>query len=236
MEWTDPEIELVRQLLPTVSVKSLMQLLPGRSEKAIRNLAASHGLKRQVPANWRPIGAERMDRGYLIRKVTDTGNPKKDWKRVDVIEWETIHGPVPPGMVLVQERNPTTLQVDLVPVPRDQQLIKSRFETRHPLGKERVRHGVLQRKVAETGDRHDDWKRVDVILWESAHGPVPLDKVVMAIDNTKPRTLDNLALYSREEHMLRVSVNNLPPELRQIVQLKGQITQVINRRKKEEAQ
>ena len=30
MEWTEPEIELVRQLLPTVSVKSLTKLLPGR--------------------------------------------------------------------------------------------------------------------------------------------------------------------------------------------------------------
>lgn len=236
MEWTELEIELVRQLLPTVSVRALAQQLPGKSEKAIRDLAARLGLTRQVPANWRPIGAERMDRGYLIRKVTDTGNPKKDWKRVDVIEWEAINGPVPPGMILVRERSPNAAQVILAPVPKDQQLIKSRFETRHPLGKERVRHGVLQRKVAETGDRHEDWKRVDVILWESAHGPVPPDKVVMAIDNTKPRTLDNLALYSREEHMLRVSVNNLPPELRQIVQLKGQITQVINRRKKEEAQ
>jgi len=236
MEWTEPEIELVRQLLPTVSVKSLTQQLPGRSEKAIKKLAARLGLKRQVPANWRPIGAERMDRGYLIRKVTDSGNPKKDWKRVDVIEWEAINGPVPSGMVLVQELSPISTLVHLVPVPKDQQLIKSRFETRHPLGTERVRHGVLQRKVAQTGDRHEDWKRVDVILWESAYGPVPPDKVLMAIDNMKPRALDNLALYSREEHMLRVSMNNLPPELRQLVQLKGQITQVINRRKKEEAQ
>lgn len=236
MEWTDPEIELVRQLLPTVSVKSLMQQLPGRSEKAIRELAARLGLKRQVPANWRPIGSERMDRGYLVRKVTDTGNPKKDWKRVDVIEWEAINGPVPPEMVLVQDLNPKTLLVHLVPVPRSQQLLKSRYETRHPLGTERMRHGVLQRKVAETGSRYEDWKRVDVLLWESAYGPVPPDKVVMAIDNSKPRTLDNLALFSREEHMLRVSVNNLPPELRQILQLKGQITQVINRRQKEEAQ
>ncbi|MCT6720039.1 hypothetical protein [Acidovorax sp. K2F] len=158
MEWTEPEIELVRQLLPTVSVKSLTKLLPGRSEKAIRNLVARLGLKRQVPMNWRPIGAERMNRGHLIRKVTDTGQPKKDWKRVEVIEWEAVNGPMPPGTHLM------------------------------------VKNPAL------------------------------------------PRTLDNLAPFSSREHWARVTVQSLPPELRQILQLKGQITQAINRRKKEEAQ
>ena len=152
MEWTEPEIELVRQLLPTVSVKVLKQQLPGRSEKAIRNLVARLGLKRQVPANWRPIGSERMNRGLLVRKVTDTGNPKADWKRVDMIEWEVVHGPIPAG------------------------------------------------------------------------------KFLMLKDASKPRTLDNLALFSQLEHWERASVQRLPPELMQLVQLKGQITQAINRR------
>lgn len=158
MEWTNPEIELVRQLLPTVSVRVLARQLPGRSEKAIRKLVARLGLQRKVPMNWRPIGAERMNRGQLIRKVTDTGQPKKDWKRVEVIEWEALNGPMPLGTHLM------------------------------------VKNPAL------------------------------------------PRTLDNLAPFSSREHWERVTVQNLPPELRQLTQLKGQISQAINRRRKQEAQ
>ena len=82
-------------------MKALTKQLPGRSQKAVRKLVERLGIKRQVPANWRPIGSERMNRGLLVRKVTDTGNPKKDWKRVDVIEWESVHGPIPQGMELM---------------------------------------------------------------------------------------------------------------------------------------
>lgn len=152
MQWSDPEIELVRQLLPTTSVKALAQQLPGRSQKAIRKLAERLGLRREVPTSWRPIGSERMNRGLLVRKVTATGNPKADWKRVDVIEWEQVNGPIPPG------------------------------------------------------------------------------KFLMLKDASKPRTLDNLALYSQTEHWERATAQRLPPEIMRLVQLKGQITQAINRR------
>lgn len=58
-----------------------------------------------------PIGTERAFRGYLLRKVSSTGIQIRDWKRVEVIEWEAIHGPVPQGMVLVkQDRQPRTAE------------------------------------------------------------------------------------------------------------------------------
>ena len=55
-----------------------------------------------------PIGFERQHQGFLLRKVSSTGDRKKDWRRVDVIEWEQIHGPVPEGMTLfrVDRRKP----------------------------------------------------------------------------------------------------------------------------------
>lgn len=150
--WTDPELAVVRELYPTMTVQHIGQML-GRTAKSVQRLAQTLKLRKEVhaPRNWRPIGSERMDKGILIRKVTDTGQPKKDWKRVDVIEWEAINGPVPPG------------------------------------------------------------------------------KLLILIDPAKPRTPDNLGLFTHEEHFARVTVQNLPPEVMQLCQLKGQITQAINR-------
>lgn len=55
------------------------------------------------PSNtWRPIGAERMTRdGVVIRKVSDTGQKWRDWRPVQVIEWERHNGPLPKGHIVV---------------------------------------------------------------------------------------------------------------------------------------
>lgn len=233
MNWTEQELQVVRTLFPTHTAEQLMPHLPNRSPKAIRLKARALKVVKteRPPKNWRPIGSERMDRGYLIRKVTDTGQPKKDWKRVDVINWEAIHGPIPEGMVLaVREPGLQRTLENLALVPHDQQFRRARHpQMMHPIGTERMRHGVMERKISETGDRQADWKRTDTILWESVHGPVPPDKVLMAIDNSKPRTLDNLALFTREEHFRRVSVHNMPPEVAELYTLKTQITKAVKK-------
>ncbi|KQP13323.1 hypothetical protein ASF45_30900 [Pseudorhodoferax sp. Leaf265] len=151
--WTKEDEDQLRALYPVTSVEQISQLT-GRNVPAIYKRAYELGLKKlHHPArNWRPIGSERLDRGILIRKVTDTGNPKKDWKRVDVIEWEAKNGPIPPGYSL------------------------------------------------------------------------------MLKDGNGPRTQDNLALFTKSEHFERASVRAMPPEVAALYQLKGQITQAINRR------
>lgn len=51
--------------------------------------------------NFLPIGAERLtDGGYLERKVRDDGPRSGRWKRVHIINWEEINGPVPEGHCL----------------------------------------------------------------------------------------------------------------------------------------
>lgn len=182
---------LVRQLYPTMTGEQV-GLMIGRSGKAVRGLAKQLKIRKEVhaPKNWRPIGSERMDRGHLIRKVTDTGQPKKDWKRVDVIEWEAINGPVPNGMLLCLDRPglPRTPE-NLVLVPASLQLQRSRWNKLSPVGAERFKDGVWLRKISETGNRAADWKRVDAILWEQTHGPIPPGLILMAIDNSN-RTQD----------------------------------------------
>ncbi|EWC39606.1 HNH endonuclease signature motif containing protein [Stutzerimonas stutzeri] len=55
------------------------------------------------PSNtWRPIGAERTDKGgILYRKVADTGDKKADWKAAHVLVWEEHNGPVPEGRIVI---------------------------------------------------------------------------------------------------------------------------------------
>lgn len=50
----------------------------------------------------RPIGAERVDKdNVLYRKVSSTGEKRKDWRPVHLLNWEAEHGPVPDGHILV---------------------------------------------------------------------------------------------------------------------------------------
>ncbi|MGI4779826.1 MAG: hypothetical protein ACRYGA_17200 [Janthinobacterium lividum] len=136
MQWTEAETAMLREHYPFMTAEALAPIM-GRSARAIRQRASALELKKVVhaPKNWRPIGSERMDRGHRVRKVTDTGQPKKDWKRIEVIEWEAIHGPIPTGHML------------------------------------------------------------------------------MVIDSSKPRTTDNLQLYTARSHLDRMTVNNQPPEI-----------------------
>ena len=150
-KWTPEEKALLRSLYPiktAVQIAELMQKTPYQ----VRKQVVTMGLSKSNPGSTRPIGSERMDRGYLIRKVTDTGRPKKDWKRVEVIEWEEVNGPIPEG------------------------------------------------------------------------------KMLMVINPSLPRTVSNMGLFTHMEHFDRMAVFNYPPELRKLCQLKGQITQAINRR------
>jgi len=67
------------------------------------------------PSNtWRPIGAERTDKGgILYRKVADTGNKRTDWRPVHVMLWEEHNGAVPTGHFLVfKDRTPANISID----------------------------------------------------------------------------------------------------------------------------
>jgi len=110
-----------------------------------------------VPKFVRPIGSERMGRGHLIRKVTNTGQPKKDWKRVEVIEWEAVHGPLPPGMEL------------------------------------------------------------------------------MVNYASKPRTMDNLGLFTKAAHWERVAAKTPPPEVLELCQLRAKIEREVQRLSQQQA-
>lgn len=63
----------------------------------------------QEPLGWETV--RPMD-GRLYRKVAMTGGFKVCWKRVDMLEWEKVHGPIPEGYRLgrMDLKGPDTLK------------------------------------------------------------------------------------------------------------------------------
>lgn len=57
----------------------------------------------QKPINtWKPIGHERIvDGGYLQRKMTDTGDTRRDYVCVHHLIWIAANGPIPRGHIVV---------------------------------------------------------------------------------------------------------------------------------------
>jgi hypothetical protein len=100
-----------------------------------------------------------------------------------------------------------------------------------PIGTERfsTRDGILERKVADTGDRRADWRPVHRLNWEEAYGPIPDGFTLVFRDRDHSNVLiDNLELISRAELMARNSMHRLPPELREVIHLKCRLTRKIN--------
>lgn len=94
-------------------------------------------------------------------------------------------------------------------------------------------HGYLQIKLHDTGYPPHDWVMYHRHVWEQAHGPVPAGHVVAFKDGrrrVKPDeiTLEVLECVSREEHMRRNTVHNLPPQLVEVVRLRSVLTRAIN--------
>lgn len=98
-QWTTTDDQLIRDHYKTMPSKVLAQQLK-RSVSALHMRA--YKLKISKEKKSIPIGGERRNsKGLLLRKISNTGNQHRDYKRVDVIEWEQKNGPLPKGMILV---------------------------------------------------------------------------------------------------------------------------------------
>jgi HNH endonuclease len=109
-----------------------------------------------------------------------------------------------------------------------------------PVGTVTMRVGYLVRKIADEpesiagkGALSTNWEYVHIRTWEDAHGPVPPGHAVCFKDgNTQNTALSNLELLSRADLMRRNTIHRLPPQLKEVIILKGAIKRHINRRSK----
>lgn len=101
-----------------------------------------------------------------------------------------------------------------------------------PIGTERIsKDGYLERKVNNDLPLQRRWRAVHLILWEQAHGSVPKGHaVVFKNGNKSDIRLANLDLITRAELMRRNTIHNLPPDLKQVIQLTGALKRVIRRK------
>lgn len=114
-----------------------------------------------------------------------------------------------------------------------------------PIGSLRIsKDGYLERKI--TDDRALSparrWVALHRLVWEAERGPIPSGHIVvfrLGLHTTVPEdvTVERLECITRVENMRRNSVHTrLPPEVRQLAQLKGAITRQVNRIAKEQNQ
>lgn len=107
-----------------------------------------------------------------------------------------------------------------------------------PIGHEMEISGYLYRKTAEGGTQHENYRPVQHIVWEEHYGPVPDGHIVTFKDgNNRHFAINNLELITRSENMRRNSHhNNYPPEISQIIQLRGALNRKINNRRRQHEQ
>jgi hypothetical protein len=115
----------------------------------------------------------------------------------------------------------------------------SKPQMTRPIGSTKVdKDGVLLRKVSDApGRRAGRWRGVHELVWTAANGPLPPKHIVvfkpgMRTSVLEEITVDRVECISLAENMKRNTRHNLPPELREIVQLRAVLTRQINKRGK----
>lgn len=81
--------------------------------------------KGNKPANWVPLGTERINvDGYIEVKIAD-GKLNKNWKAKHIHVWEAANGPVPKGHVIIfGDGNRLNLDLDNLLLVTRQQLVR----------------------------------------------------------------------------------------------------------------
>jgi hypothetical protein len=81
------------------------------------------------------------------------------------------------------------------------------------------------------------WRGLHRILWEDAHGPIPKGHIIKFKDGDSLNVcLENLELITMAENCRRNSIHNLPPVLKQSIQLLGALKRTLKRRTRDAEQ
>ena len=99
-----------------------------------------------------------------------------------------------------------------------------------PVGSERVNvDGYIEIKIAEPSK----WRPKQRVVWEAEHGPVPDGYIVSFIDGNKQNcVLSNLRLITKADNLRRVSLNNYPDEVREVIHMRAVLRRHINTQKR----
>jgi hypothetical protein len=152
--YTPEEIRFVKKNIRGRPYVEMVKLFNDRFRlritlKQMETLLYKHGLRNgigsfrpgHVPANkgkthssrqgnYKPVGSERMDNGYIVVKVSARKNQShKSWKRKHVIIWEKAHGKVPRDHVVIfADGNKLNMRLDdLLLISREELVVMNRL-------------------------------------------------------------------------------------------------------------
>ena len=97
-----------------------------------------------------------------------------------------------------------------------------------PVGTERLcpKYNIIKVKVSDSNWRPRAW-----LTWEKHQGKIPRGKIVWHKDgNPQNDDIENLELITRKEAMTRNSMQRFPPEIREVMHLKAEITKHLKKR------
>lgn len=83
--------------------KGIIPFNKGKKMPTVGRMAETQFKKGQQPANYKPVGSERIDSkdGYILVKVRDDGTWPERWRLKHRVLWESVHGPIPKGHRLI---------------------------------------------------------------------------------------------------------------------------------------
>lgn len=205
--WSDKELEILRQVYPTHGARVVSQITR-RPWQTTMKRANRLGLKR--------IGFNRNSNG-----------PNRPWSPEEeraVAERYLKDG----ALVLAQELGRTAMAISGKACRLG---VASRSSGRRlmPIGTTRDyatggwrRSKIAQIRVAMTGDRAKDWKRLEVHEWELQHGPVPAG-FVLIVPRGMERNASNCKLRRIEDVPLLAANASASQEVIELNRLKAML-------------
>jgi hypothetical protein len=210
MKWTSEEDAIMREHYPHKTMTEMVALL-NRSVSSIRNRVNTLGLKKSAEFMASPA-AYRFRRGQTdAQKGTRFQKGHATWNK---------------GM---KGWNPEKCKATHFKKGQKPQTWK-------PIGSERIdEDGVVFVKVSDTGNRRQDWKPVQTLIYERLHGQIPKGHFVIQRDRSKTNFApENLELVTRAENMRRNTIHNYPPELVSVIRQQDWLKRAIKERESDE--
>lgn len=104
---------------------------PNKGTKGLYNVGGNKTSfkKGNVPANYKPVGTERVDRdGYVLIKVSDKGEWHERWRHKHKVIWEQANGPIPEGHVIIfLDRNKQNITLENLQLITQSQLARMNY-------------------------------------------------------------------------------------------------------------
>ena len=202
MNWTESELQFLREKRGSMTMGQIAQAL-GRRKWEVKDIVSKLGIpKLTAHIRWTPDEVQMLKQLYPLMTVKE--------------------------IALAINRTPD----GVAQKAKELRLSAGQRYTAAPLpiGTERMdpSRGLI-RKVKDSGPKLLQWVRVEVIEWEKVNGPVPAGHMLMRKNLNLPRSLDNLALITPEEHVRRISVHQMPENLQELYRIKSQITKAVKR-------